>query len=792
MEEQGKGRCAAVALVLVLGMFATAAGVAAAPPPPAPARPAPTAEDRFWERIGEREPPATMSLRSLFAQMLALAQSGRRPERLNRFCALAVRAQDCDPKSPTYGNFKWSWRDERVTDQNSVEFCMQDGALLWLKHRDWVPEPDLDPLRDLLARAIEGCLRHRVPFSYSNIAILNAANLIVLGEAFDRPEVVEEGLRRLDGVGLWTWAFGTHEYCSPTYYSVNLHGLQFLQAHARSERARRVAVGLLEVLWNDVALNWFPAAEKLAGAHSRSYDYLHGLGDLDEDLAGNDWFAPPESERRRPDRDPLEGTPWVPPPALRETSRTRLPRTVRQSWGIGPCESRTLMMHADVALSAAGAAYGSQDIPLAVDLAGDRGMVRCFFIADGREDPYGVKRYETSAARHMKALHLLPFWAGAQNGDDALGLVVYRPQDLTGDEVVNLQSHFVFRRETDEVWVRGRRVSLPPGSAEQPGQLPVAPGDAVVLRYGTAAVGLRLLWARTQDGADARAALVDDGNTLGALRLTVDHRSDDRRIEAGAALWVRVGSGLDDDTFTTWRNEFEVARAGSVTGAEGRLRFEVPGQAGPVGVAAEAPFGPGGLVRLRPAPYRGVLALDDREVGRPILDPLEFAMPVRGQRTPLEPVKVAPQGGTSWEAESGLIFPGMTIGDEDRASGGHYVWQPADRQVPRHAGDVVWSLRIVRAGSYRLWGRVLARDGQSNSFFVNLIGSGMPWSSRRAWQLPESDTWQWRPLNQEKTSDPAVLDLPAGVLHLQLQLREAGTKLDRLFLAPVGDEEPKE
>jgi hypothetical protein len=782
------GRCGALALVL--GVFVTAAGGAAEPP--AAARPAPTAEDRFWDRIGEREPPETMSLRSLFAQMLALAQSGRHPERLSRYCGLAARAQDCDPQSRAYGNFKWTWRDAGVTDQNAVEFCMQDGALLWLKHRDWVPEPDLEPLRDLLARAIEGCLRHRIPFSYSNIAILNAANLIVLGEAFDRPEVVDEGLRRLDGVALWTWAFGTHEYCSPTYYSVNIHGLQFLQAHARSERARRVAIGLLEVVWNDVALNWFPAAEKLAGAHSRSYDYLHGLGDLDEDLAENEWFVPPE--RRRPDRDPLEGTPWAPPPALRATSRARLPRTVRQSWGIASSESRTLSMHADVALSVAGAAYGSQDIPLAVDLAGDRRMVRCYFIADGREDPYGIKRYETSAARHMKALHLLPFWAGAQNGDDALGLVVYRPQDLTGAEVINLQSHFVFRRgtDTDEVWVRGQRISIPPGSSDQPGRLPVAPGDAVVLRYGTAAIGLRLLWARTQDGANARAALVDDGNTLGALRLTVDHRSDDQRIEAGAALWVRVGSGLNDDTFTSWRSEFEGARAGIVAVAEGHMRFEVPGPAGPVGIVAGAPYGLGGTVTLWPAPYRGVLALDDREVGRPILDLLEVATPFPGQRTPLEPVEVAPQGGTSWEAESGLIFPGMTVGDDDRASGGHYVWQPPDRQIPRHAGDVVWSLKIVRPGPYRLWGRVRAPDGQSNSFFVNWIGNGSPWSSRRAWTLRESDTWQWRPLTREKTSDPAVLDLPAGVLHLQLQLREAGTKLDRLFLAPVGDEEPQE
>ena len=32
--------------------------------------------------------------------------------------------------------------------------------------------------------------------------------------------------------------------------------------------------------------------------------------------------------------------------------------------------------------------------------------------ADGREDPYGKKKIETGSARHPKALHMQPFWAG--------------------------------------------------------------------------------------------------------------------------------------------------------------------------------------------------------------------------------------------------------------------------------------------------------------------------------------------------------------------------------------------
>jgi len=87
----------------------------------------------------------------------------------------------------------------------------------------------------------------------------------------------------------------------------------------------------------------------------------------------------------------------------------------RQSGGEGLNESRTHLLLKDVTLGCAGAAYGLQDVPLTIDLPGDRRQIRCYFIADGRQDPYGKKKYETGSARHMKALHLAPFWAGAQN-----------------------------------------------------------------------------------------------------------------------------------------------------------------------------------------------------------------------------------------------------------------------------------------------------------------------------------------------------------------------------------------
>ena len=444
----------------------------------------------FWQRIATGEPYETLEVRSLFFYAQALCEARQHPQRLARLFELAARAQDRDPQSPGFGNLKWTWRDQRVTDRNAVEFSMNHAAAIWLKHEDWMPEPAREVLRELLDYSIEGCLRHRVASSYTNIALFNAGNLIVLGEIRGRPEVVDDGCRRLDAVCLWTWEYGTHEYCSPTYYGTDLDGLLLIKAHARHPRARRQAAALLELLWTDVALNWFDPAESLAGAHSRTYDYLSGLGSLDRHLWINGWLRREQGPGTRMVQSALsQGSV---PPGLRQLSLNRYPRLVRQSWGAKPTESRTHLICPDVTLSCASAAYGSMDMPLTVDLPGDRRLVRCYFIADGREDPYGKKKYETSSARHMKAKHLEPFWTAGQRNRDAVGLVVYRERDLKAEVVTNVQSHFVLRREVDGFWLRGQPLDLPAGTPEAPGHVPVGQGDPLVLRLGTAAVGIRL------------------------------------------------------------------------------------------------------------------------------------------------------------------------------------------------------------------------------------------------------------------------------------------------------------
>jgi hypothetical protein len=86
-----------------------------------------------------------------------------------------------------------------------------------------------------------------------------------------------------------------------------------------------------------------------------------------------------------------------------------------------------------------------------------------------------------------------PFWAGTQRAGDALGLVVYRGRDLAAAEVFHVQSHFVLRRTAD-IWLDGKRLTMPVGTAVKAAEVPIPAGASLVLRYGSAAVGVRVPW----------------------------------------------------------------------------------------------------------------------------------------------------------------------------------------------------------------------------------------------------------------------------------------------------------
>ncbi len=727
----------------------------------------------IWSRTNELSDG--LASRDIFTYALALCEADTDLDRLPVLFATAERMQDRDENSRGYGNFRWRWADGSVQDFNAVEFCMQAGAIIWLKHQGKLT-PDLrDTVRELLEFSVEGCTRHRVPESYTNIALMNAQNLILLGEVLGKPAVADEGYARLDRVYLYTYEFGVHEYCSPTYYGTDLDCLVLIEAFCERDQGKQQARALLDLFWTDIAANWFEPARKLAGARSRDYDYLRGLGYLDVQLVACGWL---DGEMGGLSAIYPALAEWTPPDHLRGLN-AKYPRLVRQRWGIGVSQTRTHYLLPDVTLSSSAATYGAMDIPLTVTFPGDRKSVRGYFIADGRRDPYGKKKI--AAGPHQKTLHLRPFFTSAQSTVDALSLVVYRDRDLP-ETAGTLESHFVLPAAVDGIWVDGEPVVFAPDTP-----VAIAVANSVIIRKGTAALGLRVPWARALNGEAAPVALVWDGNEYGATRLTVAHHDlwgvDAPSNNVGAASWLRVGSGIDTDAdLADWRAEFASAAMEADVDDE-NIRIQIPGSDGPVVVAAASPFS--GPIELLPTPSRAVLEIDGQAVGREILGDVEPAKSYVAQRaaTPGDLPEIGE--GLYLEAEDSVVMAPMVAEDDADASGGKFVWMPGESgEKGGGEGSATWLIHIAREGTYYMWGRVMAATPDDDSFFIRVFSDSAEPINMADWHIGTHETWEWIPVTLSKTVDPTPLVLPAGQVNLQLRVREDGAKLGRLFITP--------
>ena len=224
-----------------------------------------------------------------------------------------------------------------------------------------------------------------------------------------------------------------------------------------------------------------------------------------------------------------------------------------------------------------------------------------------------------SAGPHQKSFHLDPLWFAAQREADAVGLVIYRSKDIPTN-TVTLQSSFVLPLAADSIRIGDRPIHF---KKSEPAREAVRTGEVVLLRQGTAALALRIPWSRGLRETPAAVALIYDGNSLGAIRLTVEHGKPGAIDQtgtpnAGAAFWIRVGSGLSDEkSFSTWLEKFTRAQA-KVDVQTDQVKLQIEGLAGPVGL--ETPSAKVANAQLTPAPVRVILEVDGTDLGSRILE----------------------------------------------------------------------------------------------------------------------------------------------------------------------------
>lgn len=736
------------------------------------------------------DPPApNLSARTLFDIVLAYLETGQFTERLPHLLQLAAQMQDRNPQHSTYGNFRWYWRDEKVGDWNAVDFCMQTAALIELRHGRQLEAAIRPQWDEIIECAIEGLLRHVVPVDYTNIVFMNAGNLILWGELKQRPQLIEEGRARFEEALAYTCRYGTHEYDSPTYYGVDMNNWGMLVRYCRDEKIRQQAETLLRYIWTDIAAHWHPGAQRLCGTHSRSYDYVKGLGFIDMPLRAAGWL-----------QTPTEAAPdlfsylvrWEPPAAFLSQLRAlaaRLPRLVEQTWGPNEAEFKVHYLQSEITLSTSGCAYVDlTDMPLTIDWPAERGEPRGYFIADGRHDPYGKKPFAIGI--HAKALHLPIFWAGQQRKTDAVGLAVYTERALSQPDVSVLESNIVLPRVADSWHIGDTQVVL---DGQKAVQIPVPLRVPVVLRRRGAALGIKVLAARDVAGLPASVFLVDEPGPIPCVRLVVRHHKEGQPLSVAeapmAAFWLRMGNGLKEEAaFRRWQERFQKAAGTarlSVTSAE----IRVAGEEGALGLHAEAPWGQKTI--FMPAPSRQLLAINKKDLGRAILQPMCKRLGATGIAK-IAPLILKAGQAIFWEAESGLVRLLMAVAEDANASGGKFIWLPGEPgQIgPSGGGHVTWRLRVPRAGRYWLWGRVLTPTPTEDSFFISAFTEKQEIMAPIEWHTGVYSQWAWTPLTKGPAQEACPLDLPAGDVFIRCKAREDGAKLDRLFLTPKADEKP--
>lgn len=159
------------------------------------------------------------------------------------------------------------------------------------------------------------------------------------------------------------------------------------------------------------------------------------------------------------------------------------------------------------------------------------------------------------------------------------------------------------------------------------------------------------------------------------------------------------------------------------------------------------------------------------ENGFPIFDVDVDAVVVEGNGV-LD--KSGADGNIRLEAEGGGLTPPMTIVKDNTVSGDHYVHSGT---VTHHDGRIDLSFNIVNSGTYNIWGRVYAANGDENSYWVLMDDD----PDTATWDIDQFQQWIWIKIS-DRNNGVVNYNLDAGPHVLHILGREELTRIDKLVI----------
>lgn len=590
----------------VIWWFVLSAGLACAEPTPAQTKSLAGIFSRI-EKADDR-----LGARDLMKYVLEAAVAGESQAKIGQAIHTLREQQELRPGNPTFGNFRWYRGQPEVKDRNAVQFVGQNAMALALGHPGLLNPENETSFRAMMKDAAIGAKNQRVLPSYTNIFLMKAANLVLLGQYLQQPELSEQGRINLKEWFEYTKLNGITEYNSTTYTGVDMDCAIQLVRLSQHPRDRQFGRSILQLLWTEVAANWFEPASRLGGSHSRDYNYLLGIGSLDAQLAANGWLPPAKPDALGAENGSRE---WRAPAEWTATIRPILPREVIQRWGQGLGQTATNWVTSTYCIGTCGAGKAFDDKVFAMQFPGDRRTPMVYYVLDGRNDPYGISR-EPDSNGHGKTLHLRPTLGTVQKNDRVLLMAAddtERPKHLRPvPELRGLWSHWVFPSDA--------AVVNADGSSAAPGPLPAS--QAVFIRKGGVVLGLRVLEARKEWSNETRLGvkLIRDGDANKAARITVEHGAGAHPGQGLVAFAAETALAANEAAFATFARRFS---AENVRFAYAKDVAEIAVGENDRAMAVALDLAKGKILRLEgaaPFPADKILSVNGRDLWRPIVE----------------------------------------------------------------------------------------------------------------------------------------------------------------------------
>ena len=323
--------------------------------------------DTLEQRMTQK--PAEQQTRELTNAALAVLEMGDDPKLAESYLDRAYATQEMDTSSRAYGQLHWLVGDTGpIKDFNAIEFnSLPLGAIL-VGHADAL-SPEFSKRFQMHVKASLAALRkHEVKPSYTNISLMNATSMLLLGQATADRTVVDEVRKRLDA-----WINYTRQRHSRIRQPDVLRGRshragQGPEICGKRERPRNVS-NYPELFLDRHRGQLFRPAQKLAGPYSRDYDFLTGAGGIDEWLSAAKWSST-NVPLSLPVSDALDPTLYQFPDSIIALAHSG-PRSIVSNWDDIPKHLRWVWMGKSVAIGCTSGSYSPQDKLFCAEFAGE-------------------------------------------------------------------------------------------------------------------------------------------------------------------------------------------------------------------------------------------------------------------------------------------------------------------------------------------------------------------------------------------------------------------------------------